>query len=575
MMRTPWADEPNMGGLRQGARVWIAMAILALVLLPSALIAWQWRAMPHLGAWHDDAVYVVSAKSLATGSGYRLLNLPGEPPQTKYPPLYPLLLSLVWRIAPSFPANLPWTMLLQWGMLPVLAALLWTWFRRVGFGIAAAVALTALVVLCPMTTMFATTPLTEIPFLIAILAVLLVIGEGAVTMDRAVLAGLCAAAAVLIRTNGIVLAVAIPLALWRSEPKLRLRKIAGFLAPLIAAVAAWEIWCALVRVPASTDLLSYYTDYAGFYRHTFSITDLPHRLWLNMDGLLTSIGRLVAWSTSEGIAYRQLCWFLSVLAIGGWIELWRRGQRGAAWFAALFGGLLIVWNFPPDQRFVYPLLPFAAAGIGVMGGKVVSRLPVEWAVGRISNRIAASVMACCMAAALLAIVLLDVHAYRETLPSWIAEQRARSSQMRPVYQWIAHETPSASTVAAYDDPLLYLYTGRHAVSVAVMPTLVYQGSDRALAAYVRSTVREWNAANVQYAVTTPADFRREFQETARDAEFSELQTSWRPVFQTTGAVVWAQREAVCAGVAVFGEGCFGFSSSLKIGASTPSSIGPR
>ena len=575
MMRTPWADEPNMGGLRQGARVWIAMAILALVLLPSAAIAWQWRAMPHLGAWHDDAVYVVSAKSLATGAGYRLLNLPGEPAQTKYPPLYPLLLSLVWRIAPAFPANLPLAMLLQWSMLPALAALLWIWFRRVGFGIAAAVALTTLVVLCPMTTMFATTPLTEIPFLIAILASLLLIGEGAITVERAVLAGLCAAAAVLIRTNGIVLAAAIPLALWRTDHSTRLRRIAGFLAPVIAAFAAWEIWCALVRVPASSDLLSYYTDYAGFYRHTFSLADLPRRLWLNLDGLLTSIGRLVAWSTSEGVAYRQLCWFLSILAIGGWIELWRRGQRGAAWFAAFFGGVLIVWNFPPDQRFAYPLLPFAAAGIGVMGGKVVSRLPVEWALGRVSNRIAASVMACCITAALLAIVCLDLHAYRDTLPSWIAEQRERSNQMRPVYVWIARETPPASTVAAYDDPLLYLYTGRHAVSVAVLPTLVYQGSDRALAAYVRSTVREWNAANVQYALTTPADFRREFQETARDAEFSELQTGWRPVFQSIGGVVWAQREAVCAAGAACGDAGLGFSSSLKIGASTPTSIGPR
>ncbi len=49
--------------------------------------------MPHLGFYHDDSIYWVSARSLATGDGYRIESLPGEPYQTKYPPLYPALLA--------------------------------------------------------------------------------------------------------------------------------------------------------------------------------------------------------------------------------------------------------------------------------------------------------------------------------------------------------------------------------------------------------------------------------------------------------------------------------------------------
>ena len=57
-------------------------------------------------AYYDEGVYVATAKALAAGSGYRNPSLPDAPPQAKYPPLFPLALSFVWRLAPRFPANL-------------------------------------------------------------------------------------------------------------------------------------------------------------------------------------------------------------------------------------------------------------------------------------------------------------------------------------------------------------------------------------------------------------------------------------------------------------------------------------
>src|SRR5206468_4145523 len=57
-------------------------------------------------AFYDEGVYVATAKALAAGSGYRNPSLPDAPPQAKYPPLVPLALSLVWRLAPQFPDNL-------------------------------------------------------------------------------------------------------------------------------------------------------------------------------------------------------------------------------------------------------------------------------------------------------------------------------------------------------------------------------------------------------------------------------------------------------------------------------------
>ncbi len=63
------------------------------------------------GIYHDDGVYISTAKALAQGDGYRLINLPHSPPQTKYPIILPALLSVIWKLWPSFPDNI---LAMQW-----------------------------------------------------------------------------------------------------------------------------------------------------------------------------------------------------------------------------------------------------------------------------------------------------------------------------------------------------------------------------------------------------------------------------------------------------------------------------
>ena len=53
--------------------------------------------------WDDDGIYVSTARALAERHEYRLINLPTEPYQTKYPPLYPALLSLAWPAGALYP----------------------------------------------------------------------------------------------------------------------------------------------------------------------------------------------------------------------------------------------------------------------------------------------------------------------------------------------------------------------------------------------------------------------------------------------------------------------------------------
>lgn len=59
-----------------------------------------------IGLMVDDGWYVVLAKSLATGQGYQLINSPSQGILPVYPPLFPFLLSIAYRIWPVFPENI-------------------------------------------------------------------------------------------------------------------------------------------------------------------------------------------------------------------------------------------------------------------------------------------------------------------------------------------------------------------------------------------------------------------------------------------------------------------------------------
>src|SRR5215472_4447491 len=63
--------------------------VLILVLLFVSAIYVAAITPSSFGFYLDDGVYMVKAKALATGHGYRILSLPGEPVDAKSPPLYP------------------------------------------------------------------------------------------------------------------------------------------------------------------------------------------------------------------------------------------------------------------------------------------------------------------------------------------------------------------------------------------------------------------------------------------------------------------------------------------------------
>src|SRR6266567_4558667 len=154
---SPHAEVEPYGRWICMARRALAAAMLVVLLIPAAHLAWVARDMPHLGHLHDDSIYWVAAKSLAQGHGYRILSLPQQPFETKYPPLFALALSLIWRLNPQFPENLQLATVFAWVWLPIFLSLAWIWFRRAGFELRGRVALCAVLALSPWLVFLSTT----------------------------------------------------------------------------------------------------------------------------------------------------------------------------------------------------------------------------------------------------------------------------------------------------------------------------------------------------------------------------------------------------------------------------------
>lgn len=78
--------------------------VIVLILLGAGLFYYK-TLTPSVGFIGDDARYIILGESIASGQGFRLLCLPGAPPDRVCAPGFPFVLSLVWLILPEFPEN--------------------------------------------------------------------------------------------------------------------------------------------------------------------------------------------------------------------------------------------------------------------------------------------------------------------------------------------------------------------------------------------------------------------------------------------------------------------------------------
>ncbi|MEN8143628.1 MAG: hypothetical protein ABFS14_01635 [Gemmatimonadota bacterium] len=449
----------------------------SLLLLASALSLFSFFYLPAIrvesaGLYHDDGVYLVTARALAEGNGYSITSLPEAVPQIKYPPMFPALLSVGWRLSPDFPANLP---LLR--LVPLLAALLWMtavyrWVRGAERGPVTAGAVVVLALASPWVLFVSTSILSETLFAVLVWGTFLAVrrieagGRGAGPLAAAIA---LTAAAIYTRSLGLVLPLAVLIQLFRVWRPGALR----YGLAVAALAIPWFVWSATQHA-AVPDWAGYYfsSTYGNWNVLTnFSLAEKFRILGYNAFYFLSSPGALVGYAGRPSLVLALVA--AGLIGLGFWRSV-RSGVRIEHLFAALYLGVLWLWPWPPARFLVvlYPLILLwgwdgIRAALGLPANTLLWRKLV--AVGAAAAITAASVGTLINIRALLA-DRDNLFPAARCIENW--------SDSEALHAWLRQNTPADAILLGNLDPALHLYTGRRAArAFSANPVTLYYNFD--------------------------------------------------------------------------------------------------
>ena len=410
-----------------------------------------------VGVFQDDGLYVVLAKSIATGEGYRFLNIPGAPNATHYPPGYPLLLAALWKLYPVFPQNITLFKFVNALLLGVAAILACGFARsRLALGPRTTVVTVLLFTICVPTVLLSVMVLSE-PLFLVVLFVALGLAERLVekpTLRRAIAAGLVIALLAQVRTLGALALPAVGLVLlWRLQWRWAgVVVVTGGLAML-----PWQLWVGAHAHEIPTVFSGKYGSYGGWLADAVR-SDGPSFLAATaMHNLraLAAYGWEMTATAGLHVAVRYLASIASgVLLIGGVARLAHRAPV-TAWFIVAYLGVVLLWPFDP-VRFLWGIWPLLGMSFA---------LAVEWLVADrpLAGRwIGALYLARAVPVALLVGYLVyNVSGFQGRVID--QTQQSVANRAQPLAEWVAGNTQSNAVLVTDDDALLYLYTGRRGV----------------------------------------------------------------------------------------------------------------
>ncbi len=450
----------------------ITTAVVAIAVAFAAMRAMQPRIY---GLFHDDAIYMATARSLAEGDGYRHASLPGEPVQTKYPPLYAGVLALVWKVAPEFPANVRWfkaTSAFFLGLSVLLAGMVAA--RRMGGVLTPAVA-GLLVGLSPLVFPFSDYALSELPFLALCLLAFRIAPlkrEQESDLARAAALGIVCGLALLVRHAALPLVLA---GLVCYAPRREWRALGAFLLPIAVLVAPWLVFRAAHLDGAAHPVIAYYLTYEPSVP-ALALSDPGLATWIftmNVFYLWRAVD--LALFVAYFPAVRLVVY--PVLAYGLW-RLLRNRIDFMNTFALLYTALILLWPWEPS-RYAIPLVPVVVFAV-LLATHRLGRPPV-----RASEPHDAAPPA---GGTTVAPRMLRLRRAAAWIPAWLIVLMAafwlrafapvRDDVIRVPYmawldygwdgfeettRWITDNTPPDAVLATGYDPLYALGTRRHAV----------------------------------------------------------------------------------------------------------------
>ena len=458
------------GPLRTGASIaqfkilqsaWPLVVFLALALSSLAYFS----APNIIGLFHDDGIYAVVAKSLSEGSGYRIISLPGEPYQTKYPMLYSYLLSWLWTLNPQFPDNvslLHFVTVFFYFVSLLLAYVLY--LQNTEGGKADAVLYLFLVGANAFVFSMTAYPLSDIPFMAVCLCCLALANPAngfSATTKSIVLLAAGAGSAFLFRKAGTALIVAGLIYLLIARQR---RQFYLYAAVVGCLILPWVLWQAMHDGgTVGNPLLVYYQSYEmpAFYLAASDPGIAVNIVWGNLLYLVRTVDHQMFLHVTP--VFRVVIYPLMIWGLWSVVRQQNVFFNG---FLLFYTVLILSWPWHP-ARYLMPLLPVLLLSLfkGVQAATAIIRphATKAWSAAIVPfvARIPIAIVA-----VLLSVWLWSYTQVNRTnhLTLWAGNRASYGwTGFDETFSWIEQNTRSDDVLATAYDPMYYLYTGRKAV----------------------------------------------------------------------------------------------------------------
>jgi len=456
------------------------LLVVLLALLPSLWFVFRSSGtVPHLGHFSDDGVYVGTAASLADGRGFRVESLPGEPYQVRYPPLYPLFLM------PGAGGGRSLAVLLFLTMLGLLAAI-WHWRPE-----------PALVLLAgwnAYAVLFANSALSEV-----FGTVWLVLCAALLERERVWQAALAASAAYLTRTA--LIAVPGGAILWLAW-KRRWRDAALFGLIFAPVFVGWAWYVTAHTEPGVSGTRAFYSDYSKFFGDNFSLELAPTIIQTNLPHLVAGAAGLLFFNGSDDFLEINFARLLLFAAVSGLVRRARAEGVGPFEFMAVpYVCALAVWNYVPQERFLFPVLPLLAFGFVREIRFQSAMLRNNWA----TQRGAVVVFGAVLGAGLLWAAHRTAVSALVFAPSIPMRYIEVLPERERAFEWVRQNTPATANFLAAEDVALRRFTGRHGIGFHFPTRYFYTNDQAAISAYHSDIIPRMRAEGLGYLLIGPFD----------------------------------------------------------------------
>jgi hypothetical protein len=166
-------------------------------------------------------------------------------------------------------------------------------------------------------------------------------------------------------------------------------------------------------------------------------------------------------------------------------------------------------------------------------------LRLTWAKPAFADRFAAAGVGAVVAGIAAFAVFCTIFGLAHFIPDLFGTYRADFETRQPAYEWIARHAPADANVYAYEDPLVFLYTGHAACRLPIPPKFLYHSDDRGIVKLMGSLADFARGYHLNYLLLTPDDYHRDLNARGTAGLVEAMQSSdFRELYASKNAAIY-------------------------------------